>query len=153
MDEVKFDKHEIEGFALEHERELLKHEAESLRTFYSLTGPARKDYAEQMIEVAATRIRAVSEAKADGLLALKKAQAEGLKLIGEALASCSDPDRVLEYARLQTIQAVARDIADGKATKLFLPQNFGELLSFVGATELARRTGAEDGAADVEASK
>ena len=72
--------------ALEFEQELLKHEAESLRSFYSLTGPARKDYTIQIAEADAIRIKAVFEAEASGLLAVRKAEAEGYRLIGEALA-------------------------------------------------------------------
>jgi hypothetical protein len=121
------------GFMLEHERELLKHETEGLRTFYSLTGPARKDYTQQMAEAEAYRIKTILQAQAEGVIAMRKAEAEGYRLIGEALASVSDPGKVIEIAKLHALQRVAQALADGKATKIFLPQNFGNILSLVGS--------------------
>ncbi len=131
------DKEPIPGLALEHERELLKHEAESLRTFYSLTGPARKDYTEQMADAEAYRVRQMRQAQAEGLLAIRKAEAEGYRLIGEALAGVPNPEHVIEIARLHTLQRVAEVLADGNATKIFIPQDLAGIFSILtGAKEV-----------------
>lgn len=128
----QLDIHPIRSEAMEHERELLKHEADQLRSFYSLTGPARKDYTEQMAEAEATRIRLLRQAQADGLLSMRKAEAEGYRLIGEALASIPNANEVIEIARFHTVQRVADFLADGKATKMFLPQDISSVFSFLG---------------------
>jgi ActR/RegA family two-component response regulator len=114
------------------ESELLNLGAENVRTFYSLTGPARKDYTIQMAEAEAERIRIIRQAQADGLLAIRKAEAEGFRLVGEALAKCQEPELVLKLAGLATLQDAAKALADGRATKLFLPQNMGDIFSLVG---------------------
>ena len=119
------------------EKELLGHEAESVRTFYSLTGPARKEYAVQMAEAEAERVRIVRQAQADGVVAIRRAEAEGFKLVGEALAQLTNADQVLKLAELMALQQVAQSLADGKATKLFLPHNLGGLLSLLGSAQEA----------------
>jgi hypothetical protein len=111
------------------EKELLQFGAESVRTFYALTGPARKEYIIQMAEAEAQRIRIFRQAQADGLLAIRTAEAEGLKLVGEALAQCEYRDLVAKLAGLMALQQVAQSLADGKATKLFLPQGIGDIFS------------------------
>ena len=125
----------IAGFTLEHERELLKHEAESLRTFYSLTGPARKDYTEQMAEAEAQRLHNLGQGHAQALLEAFKAEAEGYRLIGEALASLPNASDVLEIARLHAMERVAERLANGKATKIFLTQGLGNIFSALGGLQ------------------
>ena len=115
------------------ELELLKNDAEKVRDFYALTGPARKDYTIQMAEAEAERIKIIRQAQADGLLAIRKAEAEGYKLIGEALAQIENPETVVQLAGLMALQQVAQSLGDGKATKLFLPQNLGSIFSLIGA--------------------
>src|SRR5262249_46363393 len=110
---------------------LLMRNAEELREFYALSGPARKSYTEQMAEAEAKRIRLLRQAQADGLLAIRKAEAEGYKLIGEALATVKNANQVLEIARLHTIQRVADYLADGKATKVFLPTDLKSIFSLL----------------------
>jgi regulator of protease activity HflC (stomatin/prohibitin superfamily) len=124
-----------DGSFLVDELELLKHEAENVRTFYSLTGPARKEYVVQVAEAEAERIRIVRQAQAEGILAIRRAEAEGFKLIGEALARVQNPELVMQLASLSALQEVAESIANGKATKLFLPQRMGEIFSLVGGTQ------------------
>jgi ActR/RegA family two-component response regulator len=123
------------------ESELLKLGAENVRTFYSLTGPARKDYTIQMAEAEAERIRIVRQAQADGLVAVRKAEAEGLRLIGEALSKCQEPELVVKLAGLATLQDVAKSLADGKATKLFLPQGMGDIFSLLAGWREALNAG------------
>jgi len=113
------------------EKELLKLDAEKVRAFYSLTGPARKEYAIQMAEAEAERIRIVRQAQADGILAIRRAEAEGFRLIGEALAHCEDKELVVKLAGLVALQDVAQSLGDGKATKLFLPQSIGDIFSLL----------------------
>jgi hypothetical protein len=114
------------------EKDLLQFDAEKVKTFYALTGPARKDYTIQMAEAEAQKIRIVRQAQADGLLAIRKAEAEGFKLIGEALAKCEQRELVVKLAGLMALQEVSQSLAEGKATKLFLPQNLGDIFSLVG---------------------
>lgn len=142
----KLDREPIHPIAMEHERELLKHEAESLRTFYSLTGPARKDYIEQMGEAEANRVRSLRQAQAEGLLAMRRAEAEGYRLIGDALASLSNAEQVLEVARMHTAQRVAELLGEGQATKLFLPHDLQNVFSFLSAArEAAPQVSAQPG--------
>lgn len=117
--------------ALEHERELLKFQAESLRTFYSLTGPSRKNYVEQISEADAARLKSLGEARATNILLISRAQADGIKLIAEALSASPNPQLALEFARLQTLERVAQALADGKASKIYVPQDLGGLFSLL----------------------
>ena len=125
----------LTGSALEFERELLKHEAESLRSFFSLTGPARKDYTIQIAEADAIRIKAILQAEADGILAVRKAEAEGYRYIGEALAAVPNANLVIEIAKLHALQQVAESLGNGQATKLFVPQDIGSVFSMLGVAK------------------
>jgi len=129
-----------DDLALEHELHLLEHEAETLRSFYSLTGSPRKEYTEQVAEADAARIRMIGDARAEAHLAWLRAHAEGLRLVGEALGSLKNPELAIAMARLDSLERIAAAIADGQATKLFLPREFGQLLSF-----LSERLTAPDG--------
>jgi hypothetical protein len=129
------DKTSEAGFLLEHERELLKHQAETLRTFYSLTGAPRKDYTIQMAEAEAERIRIVRTAEAQGILAVRQAEAEGLQLIGQALAAMEKPELIIKLLTLETAQKVSQSLADGQATKLFLPQSLGNIFSVLASVQ------------------
>ena len=132
---------------LEHERELIKHEAETIRTFYSLTGAPRKDYIIQMAEAEAERIRITRKAEAEGILAIRKAEAEGLRMLDDALATASQPGLLKTILTLEAAENMARALADGKATKLFLPQSLGEVFSVLGVLkELQTRAEPESGA-------
>lgn len=125
------------------EKELLSKEAEHLRNFYSLTGESRKEYIVKMAEAEAERIRIVRHAQADGILAIRQAEAEGFRLIGEALAKIETRELVVQLAGLMAFQQTAQSLAEGKATKLFLPQNLGDIFSLlaVGKEVLGRTEG------------
>ena len=110
-------------FTPEGERQLLDKNPEEVREFYALTGPARLEYAKQMAEAEALRIRTLREAQAEGIVAIRRAEAEGLQLIGEALANCSNPELVTKIAELIAAEDVAQSLANGRATKLLLPQD------------------------------
>lgn len=114
------------------EKEMLKEEAEHLRNFYSLTGESRKEYIIKMAEAEAERIKIVRCAQAEGILAIRQAEAEGFKRIGEALAQIETRDLVVKLAGLMALQQVAQSLAEGKATKLFLPQSIGDIFALVG---------------------
>jgi hypothetical protein len=118
-------------FSMQGELELLKFDSENLRTFYSLSGPARKDFIVMMAEAEAAKVLAIAEAKAKGVLAMRKAEAEGYKLIGEALATLPNPGHVLEFARLHALERVAKAMAEGQATKMFLPQSMDGILGLL----------------------
>ena len=112
------------------EMELLRLDPEKVRSFYSLTGPARKEYAIQMAEAEAERIRIVRQAQADGILAIRKAEAEGFKVIGDALAQCNGHEElVVKLAGLVAMQDMAQSLGDGQATKLFIPQGLGDIFA------------------------
>lgn len=111
------------------EKELLGGNAEHLRNFYSLTGESRKEYVIKMAEAEAERIRIVRRAQAEGILAIRQAEAEGFKRIGEALAKIETRELVVKLAGLMALQQVAQSLADGKATKLFLPQGIGDIFA------------------------
>ena len=113
------------------EKDLMNQDADEVRSFYSMTGPARKDYILEMAEAEAERIRTIRKAQAEGILEIRKAEAEGYKVIGEALAQCENPDLVIKLAGLSALQGVAQSLADGKATKLFIPQSLGDIFSLV----------------------
>ncbi len=121
------------GSQLTDERELLGLDAENVRTFYSLTGPARREYAIQMAEAEAARIRIVREAQAEGILSIRRAEAEGLRLIGEALEQCQNRDLLAKFAGLMALQEVSQSLADGKATKIFVPQSLGDIYTLITA--------------------
>lgn len=124
----------VQGFDTERdnfsdEKELLKNDAEHLRNFYSLTGESRKEYIIKMAEAEAERIRIVRRAQAEGILAIRQAEAEGFKRIGEALAKIETRELVVKLAGLMALQQVVQSLADGKATKLFLPQGIGDIFA------------------------
>jgi hypothetical protein len=125
------------GKLLRDDRELLGLQQDTVRDYYSRTGPVRADYIGQMAEAEATTIRAVFQAQADGLLAIRNAEAQGYKVIGDALAQCEHRELVVKLVTLMTLQEVSRSLADGKATKMFLPQSIGDIFSlFAGLKEV-----------------
>lgn len=124
-------KPKLDNLTLEHELHLLEHDAETLRSFYSLTGSPRKEYTEQVGEADSARIKLIGEARAQAHLDWLRAHAEGLRLVGEALCSLENPELGIEMAKLDSLERIAADIADGQATKLFLPREFGQMLSFL----------------------
>jgi regulator of protease activity HflC (stomatin/prohibitin superfamily) len=113
------------------DHELLKLDPEKVRSFYSLTAPARKEYAIQMAEADAESIRIIRQAQAEGIVAIRKAEAEGLRLIGNVLSESDKSEQILQIAQLFAQEDVAQSLADGKATKLFLPQSIGDIFSLI----------------------
>ncbi len=136
---------DLERSSYSEEKELLAKEAEHLRNFYSLTGESRKEYIVKMAEAEAERIKIVREAEANGLLAIRRAEATGFKLIGEALAQIETRDLVVKLAGLMTLQQVSQSLAEGKATKLFLPQNLGDIFSLIAGWKEALTPPADSG--------
>jgi hypothetical protein len=133
---------------MEHERLLLTHDAEQLKGFYALSGPARGKYMETMAEAEAKRVRLLRQAQADGLKAILQAEAEGYQKIGEVLAKLPNANLVLEIARLHTVQRVADYLGNGRATKLVLPPDLKSIFSFLNVEELvdrAQKEGATEG--------
>jgi len=129
----KLDKESLD--LLRNEKELLGLDPEKVRTFYSLTGPARKDYIIQLAEAEAERIKIVREAQAEGLFKILKAQVEGLSLIEKVLAESKFPEKLIQIATLIALQGVANSLAEGKATKMFLPQNMSDIFSILGVVK------------------
>ena len=135
INEEQVDKSDKGNPHLDYERELLRHKPDELREFYSLSGPARKDYIIQMAEAEAERIKILRAAEAEGILMIRKAEAEGYKLIGEALATVQTPDLVVKLAGLRALQQVAQSLGDGRATKIFVPQSMGDIFSLIGGMQ------------------
>lgn len=129
MININLEDHDIHAIA---ERDLLEFEPTKIQQFYALTGAARQDYASQMAEAEAHRIRVVRQAQADGLLAIRKAEAEGFRIIGETLEKLPNRELIMKLAGLMALQEVAKSLADGKATKLFLPHNVTDIFSLIG---------------------
>ena len=69
----------------------------------------------------AESLRQVKQAEADSIRMVKEAEAQGLKMINEAAPN----DAALQ---LRYYEALAK-MADGKATKIFLPSEFGKVAS------------------------
>ncbi len=117
--------------AIKDEMEMIGRDAEQIRNFYGTTAQVRKDYTIQMAHAEAERIKIVREAQARGLLAIRKAEADGFALIGNALANCKYPELVVKLAGLTALEDVAQSLGNGRATKIFLPHNLGDLFSLV----------------------
>ena len=119
------------AFTWEQEKELLTRESESLRDFYSLTGPSRKDFLVQMAEAEAERIRLVGEARADAIRKMREAEAQGYRAIAEALKMVDDEDKdaVVRLVALSAVRGVSESLGSGRATKIFLPSDLGGVFS------------------------
>ncbi len=110
-----------------------------LRTFYSLTGPARKEFIMMMAEAEASKVAAVGEAQAKARLMMLEAEAAGYRKISEALAAIPNATAVLELARLHALAETSRNLADGRATKVFLPTSMDSLLSLLSVAAEAKK--------------
>ena len=121
------------AFAWQLEQDLLSRDAETLRSFYSLTGPSRKDFIVQMAEAEAERIRMIGAARAEATQKVLTAEAEGYRAIAHALAESPDRDAVVRLVGLTAAASVAQALGDGKATKIFVPHDLGAVFSFLGA--------------------
>lgn len=81
-----------------------------------------------------------AEAEAEATIKLRTAQAEGFLLLQRALANGSQED-LLRVLELQHTAEVGARLADGKATKIFLPNNLEGVFGMVaGAVEATRST-------------
>lgn len=69
----------------------------------------------------AESLRQVKKAEADSIRMLKEAEAQGLKMINEAAPT-------EEALKLRYFEALAK-IADGQATKIFLPSDLKNIAS------------------------
>jgi hypothetical protein len=128
------------GKLLGDDKELLSLQQDTVRDYYSRTGPVRADYIGPMAEAEAKTIKVVLQAQADGLLAIRTAEAQGYKIVGEALEQCEHRDLVVKLVALMTLQEVSRSLADGKATKMFLPQNIGDIFSLIAGWKEVQET-------------
>ena len=86
-----------------------------------LRAEADKQMAILRAEGEAESLRKVKEAEADGIRAVREAEAEGLKMLNASKPT--DPVVTLRY-----YESLAK-IADGKATKIFLPSNLEKAAS------------------------
>lgn len=115
------------------EKELLSRDADALRSFYSLTGPSRKDFIIQMAEAEAESIRMIGAAKAEAIQKVRTAEAEGYRAIAQAIAESPDKEAIVRLVGLSAAASVAQSLGDGQATKIFVPHDMGALFSFLGA--------------------
>lgn len=120
-------------FTWEVEKELLSRDSETLRAFYSLTGPSRKDFILQMGEAEAARIRMIGAAKAEAIQKVRTAEAEGYRAIAQAIAESADKEAIIRLVGLATASSMAAALGNGQATKIFVPHDMGALFSFLGS--------------------
>ena len=95
--------------------------AEGQKASQILTAEAEKQMAILRAEGEAESLRKVKQAEADGIRAVREAEAEGLKMLNASKPT--DPVVTLRY-----YESLAK-IADGKATKIFLPNNLEKAAS------------------------
>ena len=95
--------------------------AEGQKQSQILTAEAEKQMAILRAEGEAESLRKVKQAEADGNRAVREAEAEGLKMLNASKPT--DPVVTLRY-----YESLAK-IADGKATKIFLPNNLEKAAS------------------------
>ena len=95
--------------------------AEGQKASAILNAEAEKQMAILRAEGEAESLRKVKEAEADGIRAVREAEAEGLKMLNASKPT--DPVVTLRY-----YESLAK-IADGKATKIFLPSNLEKAAS------------------------
>lgn len=119
------------AFPWELEKELLSRDSETLRGFYSLTGPSRKDFIIQMAEAEAERIRMIGAAKAEAMQKVRTAEAEGYRAIAQAIAESPDKEVIVRLVGLSAAASVAQALGDGQATKIFVPHDMGAVFSFL----------------------
>ena len=92
-----------------------------------LNAEAEKQMAILRAEGEAESLRQVKKAEADGIRAVREAEAEGLKMLNAAKPT--DPVVTLRY-----YESLAK-IADGKATKIFLPSNLEKIGAIASAVK------------------
>ena len=95
--------------------------AEGQKQSQILTAEAEKQMAILRAEGEAESLRKVKQAEADGIRAVREAEAEGLKMLNASKPT--EPVVTLRY-----YESLAK-IADGKATKIFLPNNMEKAAS------------------------
>ena len=95
--------------------------AEGQKQSQILTAEAEKQMAILRAEGEAEALRKVKQAEADGIRAVREAEAEGLKMLNASKPT--EPVVTLRY-----YESLAK-IADGKATKIFLPNNLEKAAS------------------------
>ena len=95
--------------------------AEGQKQSQILTAEAEKQMAILRAEGEAESLRKVKQAEADGIRAVREAEAEGLKMLNASKPT--EPVVTLRY-----YESLAK-IADGKATKIFLPNNMEKIAS------------------------
>ena len=95
--------------------------AEGQKASAILNAEAEKQMAILRAEGEAESLRKVKQAEADGIRAVREAEAEGLKMLNASKPT--DPVVTLRY-----YESLAK-IADGKATKIFLPSNLEKAAS------------------------
>ena len=95
--------------------------AEGQKQSQILTAEAEKQMAILRAEGEAESLRKVKQAEADGIRAVREAEAEGLKMLNASKPT--EPVVTLRY-----YESLAK-IADGKATKIFLPNNLEKTAS------------------------
>lgn len=86
-----------------------------------LNADAEKQTAILLAEGQAQSLRDMKEAEADGIRKVREAEADGLKALKDAMPS-------EEVLKLRYYEALMK-MADGKATKIFIPENYAGLAS------------------------
>ena len=92
-----------------------------------LTAEAEKQMAILRAEGEAESLRKVKQAEADGIRSVREAEAQGLKML-------NDSHPIDAVVTLRYYESLAK-IADGKATKIFLPNNLDKVASIASAVK------------------
>ena len=82
-----------------------------------------------------------AEAEAVGQLKLREAEARGFAMLQGALANPATTERMLRFLELQQAGTVSSKLAEGKATKIFLPNKLDGVFGMVAGAAEALREG------------
>ena len=85
-----------------------------------------------------------AEARATATLRLREAEAKGFMMLKEVFDGSDSASQIMRILELQKAAEVSSTLADGKATKMFLPADIGNLFGMArGAAEGLARSGGE----------
>ncbi|MFK7927432.1 MAG: SPFH domain-containing protein [Myxococcota bacterium] len=125
----------------EGDREAAVLTAQGLRESTILQAEAMKQSAILAAEAAKASEILAAEARADATLKLRKAEAEGYAMLQSVLAQGTQTD-LLRILELQKVGEVTSSLAEGQATKIFLPNKLEGVFGLAaGALEAARDEG------------
>jgi regulator of protease activity HflC (stomatin/prohibitin superfamily) len=100
-----------------------------------LTARAEKEAVILRAEAAKQASILAAEAQAESTLKLRQAEAAGLQMLQRALAGGDKDEALLRFLQIQQAGTVGRELAQGQATKFFLPADIANLFGMVRRSE------------------